>query len=254
MNTDSELIDVYTTNAQDLVGASAATNLATGLVLDITFDDLTWVSQTDASCDGETGSVVGDDGLEATGFTLVETETASGIFTGSFQVPTTYCNTSDNELVTVTGTDIEVNYQDFRNASGESIEVGDGASINANTGSVAFDRTVYPVPFGAVTGGSIFLEHGTASGTANLDATPVVVHVRVTDADFNVSAMGEDAIGGTNMDANVTLNIERGSDVKFLATYGNTTSGATDGLTNDGKIMEVSPDSGVFEVDISCSI
>ena len=251
MNTDSELIDVYTTNAQDLVGASAATNLATGLVLDITFDDLTWVSQTDTSCDGEVGSVVGDDGLEATGFTLVETDTASGIFTGSFQVPTTYCNTSDNELVTVTGTDIEVNYQDFRNASGESIEVGDGASINANTGSVAFDRTVYPVPFGAVSGGSIFLEHGTATGTANLDATPVVVHVRVTDADFNLSAMGEDAIGGTNLDANVTLNIERGSDVKFLATYGNTTSGATDGLTNDGKIMEVSPDSGVFEVDIS---
>ena len=33
MNTDSELIDVYTTNAQDLVGASAATSLATGLTV-----------------------------------------------------------------------------------------------------------------------------------------------------------------------------------------------------------------------------
>jgi hypothetical protein len=45
MNTDSELIDVYTTNSNDLVGtmSPAATSLATGLVLDITFDDLTWV-------------------------------------------------------------------------------------------------------------------------------------------------------------------------------------------------------------------
>ena len=57
--------------------------------------------------------------------------------------------------------------------------------------------------------------------------------------------MGEDSI----TDANVTLNIERGSAVKFLATVGNTTSGATDGLDNNGKILEVSPDSGVFEWD-----
>ena len=91
----------------------------------------------------------GDDGLHATGFTLVETDAASGIFTGSFQVPTSYCSQATDTVVTVTGTDIEVNYQDFRNASGESIEVGDGASINANTGSVAFDRTVYPVPYGS---------------------------------------------------------------------------------------------------------
>ena len=48
------------------------------------------------------------------------------------------------------GTDIEVNYVDYRDASGEIIEVGDGAGIRANTGSVSLDRTVYPVPFGAI--------------------------------------------------------------------------------------------------------
>ena len=125
-----------------------------------------------ASCDA-LGSSDGSDGLEATGFTLVETDTASGIFTGSFQVPSKFCHSTGStaSTVTVTGTDMEVNYQDFRNASGESIEVGDGASINANTGSVSFDRTVYPVPFGAVSGGSIFLEHATATGTADFVAT-----------------------------------------------------------------------------------
>ena len=237
MNTDSELIDVYTTIAAgDVVGTGAT--LATGLVLDITFDDETWQDDEGAGCSA--GSISGDDGLHATGFTLVETGTETGIFTGSFQVPTTFCKDSTDTAVTVTGTDIEVNYQDFRNASGESIEVGDGASINANTGSVSFDRTVYPVPFGAVSGGSIFLEHGTATGTDSIAATNVTVHVRVTDADYNVSAMGEDTI----TDANVTINIERGSNVQFLTTVGNTSAYAPN------KIVEVSPDSGVFEADI----
>ena len=48
----------------------------------------------------------------------------------------------------VTGLDIEVNYVDFRDASGEIIEVGDSAGVRASTGSVSLDRTVYPVPFG----------------------------------------------------------------------------------------------------------
>jgi hypothetical protein len=248
MNADSELIDVYTTNNRDRVGLAGATNLANGLVLDITFDDLAWISQDDAACTNEVGTVTGDDGLEATGFTLVETGTETGIFTGSFQVPTTFCDTSTagtvadpHTIVTVTGTDIEVNYQDFRNASGESIEVGDGASINANTGSVAFDRTVYPVPYGNAVTGANFLTHATDAATAAIPQGDVVVHVRVTDADYNVSAQGEDKIS----DANVTLQIERGSNVQFLATYGNTTAVAANAIT------EVSPDSGVFEADVT---
>jgi len=86
---------------------------------------------------------------------LVETGIATGLFKGSFQVPSTYYDstrsTATTPLYTTTGTDIEVNYNDHRDASGETIEVGAGASINANTGSVSFDRTVYPVPWGNVT-------------------------------------------------------------------------------------------------------
>jgi hypothetical protein len=245
MNEDSELIDVYTTNANDLVGDSDATSLATGLVLDITYDDLTWVNTGDATCTAPAAdelALKGDNGLEATGFTLVETGVESGIFTGSFQVPTEYCNTSTDLIVTVTGTDIEVNYQDFRNASGESIEVGDGASINANTGSVAFDRTVYPVPYGTASGLQ-FKVHGTAnnaSGTLDLPPGNVTVHVRVTDADYNVSAAGEDTIS----DANVTVKVERGSSSKTLGVWGNATSAKSDSNSATGAIIEVSPDSG----------
>ena len=167
MNTDSELIDVYTTSATD---SKVGDGTTAGLVLDITFDDNAWTTKTLGGC---TGTVTGDEGLINTGFTLIESATDSGIFTGSFQVPTNFCHDTNNTIDTVTGTDIEVNYQDFRNSSGESIEVGDGASINANTGSVAFDRTVYPVPYGSVSG-TQFLEHSTATGSADLAQGDVV--------------------------------------------------------------------------------
>ena len=54
-------------------------------------------------------------------------------------------------LSTTTGKDLEVNYVDYSDASGELIEVGDSAGISANTGSVSFDRSVYPVPFDPTT-------------------------------------------------------------------------------------------------------
>jgi hypothetical protein len=81
MNTDSELIDVYITKSDDKVGNGNADH-----VLDITFNDQTWIAATgDGHTDGSP-----DDGLFASGFTLVETAMDSGIFTGSFQVPSTY--------------------------------------------------------------------------------------------------------------------------------------------------------------------
>jgi hypothetical protein len=207
MNVDSELIDVYLTQTDDYVGNSGTDHL-----VDITFDDSAW------------------DGLYETGFTLVETEVDSGIFVGSFQVPSSQ-----------TGKDIEVNYNDHRDASGETIEVGDGASIRANTGSVAFDRTVYPVPFGNETANQRFALHSAAanlnggSSENALAQGDVTVHVRVTDADYDVSASGEDTIADTT----VVIKLERGSNSTTIATVGDASN----------PIYEVSPNSGVFEYD-----
>jgi hypothetical protein len=208
MNTDSELIDVYVTAAgNDMVGDGSGTQ-----VLDITFNDTTWT------------------GLYETGFTLVETGIDSGIFVGSFQVPEFSTGTT-----TTTGTDIEVNYQDYRDASGEEIEVGDGASVDANTGSVSFDRTVYPVPWGTNSTASNFAEHSTA-GSRTLSDGNVTVHVTVTDADYDVSASGEDVI----KDTTVKIAIQRGSASTTVGTYGHS-------VTN--QIVETAPSSGQFEID-----
>ena len=248
MNTDSELIDVYVTSAtDDRVGDGVGTH-----VLEITFNDVTWT----AAGAGNTAGTP-DDGLAATGFTLVETGTATGLFTGSFQIPSTYYDSGSETTVTSTGTDIEVNYNDHRDASGETIEVGAGASINANTGSVSFDRTVYPVPWGNETAGERFALHASA---ANLDggatenalaAGNVAVHIRITDSDYDVSAFGEDTISDGTADADnaritdrVILAIERGSFSEEVSRFGNATF----------PIKETSPTSGVFEFDQSISL
>jgi hypothetical protein len=112
MNADSELIDVYTVHSTtDKVGSGTDATL----VLDITFDDMNWNNSGDDN-DCTTADISGSDGFYATGFTLTETGAETGIFQGSFQVPTNFCwtdddgaNTDTDSVRTVTGTDTEVN-------------------------------------------------------------------------------------------------------------------------------------------------
>ena len=168
-------------------------------MLNVTFDDILWATPSD-DCDDAAGTplvdlALGDTGLGATGFTLVETESASGEFMGDFAVPAVWCRDDlGGTAETTTGLDVEVNYLDYRDASGEIIEVGDGAGIRANTGTVSLDRTVYPVPFGIPDdfdpstasdpdGRSIFPVH--ASGITGdigdgefLDAGDLTIHVK----------------------------------------------------------------------------
>lgn len=247
LNTDVDLIDIYTTVTggvlNDVVGdATNSIELPNGdqlgRLLDVTFDDQLWTNN-NASCVAELRS--DDTGLGATGFTLIETETESGIFTGSFQIPIDWCREGATSPESSTGLDIEVNYVDFRDASGETIEVNDSAGIRANTGSISLDRTVYPVPFGVPTNfgdlsgdispdnRSIFAIH--ASGI-NDDLTTdgsflpngdLTIHVRVNDPDFDISASGEDEIAQTRSDipvGPVEISVIRGSETVIIGHAG----------------------------------
>ena len=182
------------------------------------------------------------------------------------------------EIRSVTGTDIEVNYVDFRDASGEEIEVGDSAGVRANTGSVSFDRTVYPVPFGQPgESNSFFQVHSSAIGSTNdvtpdglhLDSGDLTIHIRVNDPDYDLSGSGEDTIadnvdrqgdGDVDKHGPVKIMVTRGSETMLLGTAGGEQSSAgtitigTDvkGDTVEyGPITEISPDSGIFELDLT---
>ena len=211
LNVNNDVIDIYTFNtSSDVIGDAGA------YILEVTFDDERWT----AGC--------GVDGFEATTFTLAETAKNSGVFTGNFQIPEEYCQASSNSAVSVTGTDIEVNYIDFRDASGEEVEVGAGAAIRANTGTVSLDRTVYPVPFS----GDSFRD---ANGNF-LPQGDLGVHIRINDADFDISAAGEDKI--VNASAYLTVDVIRGAE-SYSVDLG------------DVDILEVAPDAGVFELDLT---
>ena len=247
LNTDSGLPDIYTvvTNAADPEQDADATNRGAvgspyheasllsddttnlGRMLDITFDDQRWMTHTDengALCTEQLVDQGGQTGLDDTNFSLIETGDATGIFVGTFALPAEFCRENAKNPESVTGLDIEVNYVDFRDQSGETTEVGDSAGVKANTGAVSLDRTVYPVPFGvekdfdqlidATTPAegntdtrSLFPIHQSGMSddpdegkTPRLDPGEylpqgdLVVYVTVTDPDFDVSASGKDSI------------------------------------------------------------
>ena len=63
-------------------------------------------------------------GLASTGFSLVETGPDTGVFKGSFKMPSQICNEDGTKLIYTAGGSIEVNYFDFRDASGQPREIG----------------------------------------------------------------------------------------------------------------------------------
>ena len=295
LNTNSGLPDIYTvvtTNGdanRDAVGSASApvgTSVELndgshlGRLLDITFNDERWTTQmidkgetanprfVDSTCTDTLQERGENTGLGATIFSMVETGDSTGIFVGTFPIPAEFCSAQGgNEPTSITGLDIEVNYVDFRDASGETTEVGDSAGVKANTGSVSLDRTVYPVPFGIVGDfkssdsttpsernsetRSLFPIHQSGM-SAEGERTPgldpgeflpqgdLIVYVTVTDPDFDVSASGKDSIG-IDGDAPVTVSVIRGSDTVTVAQIGD----------HDSPIDEIAPDAGIFESSVT---
>ncbi|GAG11972.1 unnamed protein product, partial [marine sediment metagenome] len=125
------------------------------------------------------------------------------------------------------GLDLEWEYQDYSDASGEPNETSSSVSVRSFTGSVELDRTVYPVPIGT----NQFELHAPATGY--LEATPVNIVIRVNDPDANVSANGEDTLSTSVL----KLEIARGSDKELI-------------IINSTELVEIAPDAGIFEVDV----
>ena len=314
LNVDSDWLEIYTVvnlrdgsdigveftydnpGTFDKVGSAKSQSLSfgeLGRLLDVTFDDKDWVNYgpsndpayagLGAENDSENCKASYDPGLGATGFSLIETGTATGVFVGNFQIPADWCPSHDADPATTTGLDIEVNYVDFRDASGEIIEVGDSAGVRANTGSVSLDRTVYPVPFGTADdfadsnsenpdGRSVFPIHQTGMGGTNgldngefLANGDLTVHIRVNDPDFDINPSGEDSIAqnvaGDSGNGPVKISVSRGSSSVILGYAGG--ESASGGYievegTNSAKpvrqfgpISEIAPDAGIYELDLT---
>ncbi len=106
---------------------------------------------------------------------LRETISDSGVFEGSFEVP------SECGGAMTTGESITVTYVDFRDENGGDSEWTDSATIGADTGSVSLDRTVYPVPPG----------------------DEVTIAVSVDDSDVDTSSSSTQTIGTDRVELTV---------------------------------------------------
>jgi hypothetical protein len=238
LNTNSDLVDIYTV-AEDTNTIADPLFPTESILFEITFDDNRWEK---LGCD------VDKDGLYTSMSSIIETDESSGVFTGTFQIPQEYC-TSSTTSESVTGLDLAVNYFDFRDASGEVIEVGDSSGIRAHTGSISLDRTVYPVPWGIVEH-SKFPLHATAAGDENLPQGDLTIHVRVNDPDYDLSASGEDKIADGTVGP-VKITVSRGGSDLILATAGANTTATIGGILELGPITEIAPDAGIFELDMT---
>ena len=291
LNTDSGLKDIYT-----VVSDSADPNYDTvgkagspiGRMLEITFDDQRWMKQIDAEGLLCTPKLNDHAGLGATGFKLVETGDATGIFIGTFAIPAEFCREGEKDPESVTGLDIEVNYVDFRDASGETTEVGDSAGVKANTGSVSLDRTVYPVPFGVTSDftssssttpsesnaktRSLFPIHQSGmndkSGLQAGEFLPqgdLIVYVTVTDPDFDVSASGRDSIAiapcyvipkDNDSECKAEKTTTYSEEVDRSPVTISVIRGSEDVTIDriggsDSPIDEIAPDAGIFESSVT---
>ena len=122
LNASNELIDIFTVvhdsndPAFDSIGMAGLPELSfgpLGRLLYITIDGEQWkYSDTCTPYDEHTG-------LGSIGFTLFETSSDSGIFTGTFTVPSHWCRQDSTVSESTSGSDIEVVYVDYRDESGK---------------------------------------------------------------------------------------------------------------------------------------
>lgn len=117
LNTDPNAIQTYTTvndpnsPADDTVGDSSGNILLEVWIKGFRFHHCT------------VGGVF-HGGLASTGFALTETGPGTGIFKGSFGMPTQICSEDGTALISPIGGSVQVWYHDFRDALGRSIIVG----------------------------------------------------------------------------------------------------------------------------------
>ncbi|HET6458792.1 MAG TPA: peptidase [Nitrosopumilaceae archaeon] len=124
LNTDPNTIQTYTTvndpnsSADDTVGDSSGNILLEVWIKGFRFHHCTV-------------SGIPHGGLAATGFALTETGPGTGIFKGSFGMPTQICNEDGTALISPTGGSVQVWYHDFRDIFGRSVVVGLSSSSSS---------------------------------------------------------------------------------------------------------------------------
>ena len=137
--------------------------------------------------------------------TLIETTPTSGVFVATFTVPD------------YNGNDLEVTYYESKDSGGNTIELYDTATVTSKSGSVSFDRSIYPVPFD-----SGDLHYGDDSTDYAFDGN-VTITVVVEDADFTGDTL---TTTSTNAAGTIKIMLVEGSTTSTCWSAGSTVATA----------------------------
>ena len=167
--------------------------------------------------------------------TIIETTNDSGVFVGTFKVPD------------YKGQDMELVYYDSKDASGEAVEVYDVTTVTSNSGTVGFDRSVYPVPFA-----SKDLRSGDNNETTQTEAGNVTMTITVSDSDFTSDTLTTSI---ANKAGTILVKLIEGATTNTCFTAGSAASATAHKTTSTvqelGPLSETEIGSAVYEVEFT---
>jgi hypothetical protein len=156
----------------------------------------------------------------AADMTIIETGDNTGVFVGTFKVPN------------YKGSDMELIYYDSKDAGGSAVTYTDTATVTSESGSIAFDRSVYPVPFS-----SGDLRTGSNETTLQTESGDVTAWITVSDADESNDTLTTTVTAGAGT---ILIKHTNGTGTSTLFTAGNG-AGAITQANSDGAIQELGP-------------
>jgi len=179
----------------------------------------------------------GTEQLVAATMTIIETGDNTGVFVGTFSVPD------------YKGSDMELVYYDAKDAGGSAVEYYDTATVVSTNGAVAFDRSVYPVPW---TAGD--LRNGASTSGGNTEAGDVTAWITVSDADETNDTLTTTAGSGKGL---ILIKHTNSTGSSTIATAGSA-GGAVDATAGSlaaelGALSEITMGSSEFEVSLTIS-
>ena len=180
----------------------------------------------------------GTEQLVAATMTIIETGDNTGVFVGTFSVPD------------YKGSDMELIYYDAKDAGGSAVEYYDTATVVSTNGAVAFDRSVYPVPW---TAGELRTGAGTAS--VNTEAGDVTAWITISDADETGDTLTTSAGSAAGT---ILIKHTNSTGSSTIATAGSAGGSVDAGAANSGvlelgALSEIVIGSSEFEISLTIS-
>jgi hypothetical protein len=168
---------------------------------------------------------------------IIETSASSGVFVGTFVVP--------NKL----GKDMELQYYDAVDSTGDSSTTYGVASIASNDGSIELDRTSYPVPFNTqdLYDGSNTVMVGDRGSASNGE---VVATLTVTDPDNTSDTLTTNSSSEDTFLAG-TIKVKISGSFVYTAGSQYAKNASSTAIEELGPLQETAQGSGVYEVDFS---